>query len=112
MARPRIRRAMLAPLASMLAGVFLIAALIEGPTLYGMVTAGSKLSPQLANVSGPTGIEVNLSFPAQTFHVRQLSEYGVFGGTPSDDKVILVNVSPANVRALSYVYWISSIEPM
>jgi taurine transport system permease protein len=66
----------------------------------------------LAGATAPQDVVVTLSFRPEVFHVRELSRYGVFGGTPEGDrKVTLLQVPPPNLRALSQLYWIRSIDP-
>jgi hypothetical protein len=108
----RLRREMRGPLLSILAGCLIVAALIWGPSAYGVLTAGDRLPPRLAGATTPQDVVVTLSFRPEVFHVRELSRYGVFGGTPEGDrKVTLLQVPPPNLLALGQLYWIHSIEP-
>jgi len=100
-----------APLLKLLAGVVVITALVTGPSLYGAATAGGKLPARLAGASGPSDVVVTLTVKAEVFHISVLSGYGVFGGTQTDRQVVLLQVFPDGLRALSRIYWVRSIAP-
>jgi hypothetical protein len=104
------RRELRGPLLSIVAGFLIVAALIWGPSAYGVLTSGRRLPAGTAASTEPRDVVVRLSFRPQVFHVRELSRYGVFGGTAEDGSVTLLQVPPANLRALGQVYWIRSIE--
>jgi hypothetical protein len=106
-----VRRETRGPLLSILAGCLIVAALIWGPSAYGVVTSGDRLSGELSGAGEPRDVVVSLSFRPQVFHVRELSRYGVFGGTSQDGSMTLLQVPPANLRALGQIYWIRSIDP-
>jgi len=104
-----------APLLKLLAGVVVVAALVTGPSLYGAGTAGGKLPAALASARGPSDVVVTLTVKAEVFHIGVLSAHGVFGGTPSgsgsDRQEDHLPVFPADLRALSRIYWVRSIAP-
>ncbi|MQA95272.1 MAG: hypothetical protein GEV11_11735 [Streptosporangiales bacterium] len=99
------------PLLSLAAGALIVAALIWGPSAYGVVTAGGRIDPELRAATGPRDVTVRLTFRAEVFHVRELSRYGIFAGSPSDGVVHLARVPPPNLTALAQVYWVDAIEP-
>lgn len=93
------------------AGVAIIAAMVWGPGLYGIVTAGDRLAPELQAAEGPVNVRVSLSFRPGTFQRQELSDYGVFGGIRGNS-VVLFNVSPAGLHRLDDLYWVDGIEPL
>lgn len=99
------------PLASLGAGVLIVTALIWGPSAYGVLTASSRLDQGLRGATGPSDVTVRLSFSAEVFHVRELSRYGIFAGSPREGVVRLARVPPENLPALAQVYWVDTIEP-
>ena len=92
------------------AGVAIIAAMVWGPGLYGMVTASGRLSPELKGADGPSNVRVTLSFRPGTFQRQALSDYGIFGGIRGNS-MVLFNVSPAGLHRLDDLYWVDGIEP-
>jgi len=104
-------RASRRPLLQMMSGVLLLLAIAWGPGLYGRLTAGERLDPNLAHTAGPVNVEVTMGFTPQGFHLQALQQQGVFAGRIGEHTVRLFNVSPASLRTLSGMYWISSIRP-
>jgi hypothetical protein len=98
-------------LLQLLVGVLLIAGMIIGPTVFGMVTESTRLDPSLAGVSRPANVAVTMDFEPQGFHMRTLQRYGVFGGKSSDRRVRLFQVPPDDLESLSHIYWVTSIKP-
>lgn len=99
------------PLISLAAGVLIVIALIWGPSAYGVATASGRLAPELREATGPRDVTVRLTFKAEVFHVRELSRYGIFAGSPSEGVIQLARVPPQNLPALAQVYWVHTIEP-
>ena len=104
-------RAARRPLIQLVSGVLLLLLIAEGPGLYGRLTAGERLDPSLAHTAGPVNVEVAMGFTPQGFHLQALQQQGVFAGRIGEHTVRLFNVSPASLRTLSGMYWISSIRP-
>lgn len=98
-------------LVSLAAGVLIVTALIWGPSAYGVLTASSRLAPELSEATGPRDVTVRLTFNAEVFHVRELSRYGIFAGSPREGVINLARVPPENLPALAQVYWVHTIEP-
>jgi hypothetical protein len=95
------------------AGIVLIAAVVWGQQLYGMVTAASRLDPALRNPVGPSNVIVVLDFMPDRFHSERIREYGAFAGRDGTlNRIRLRNVSPENLRRLANVPWVARIEPM
>jgi hypothetical protein len=92
------------------AGVAIIAAMVWGPGLYGMLTAGGRIAPELKSADGPVNVRVGLSFRPGTFQRQALSKYGIFGGIRGNS-VVLFNVSPAGLHRLDDLYWVDGIVP-
>ena len=90
-------------------GVLLIAVMIWGPSVYGMLTTSGRLDESLSGIQRPVDVRVDLDFKPQAFHTRTLQQHGVFGGKPSDKSVRLFQVTPDSLTALSRLYWIVSI---
>jgi hypothetical protein len=90
-------------------GVVLIAVMIWGPGVFGMLSTSGRLDESLAGVERPVDVRVDLDFKPQAFHTNTLQQHGVFGGKPSDKSVRLFQVTPDSLTALSRLYWIVSI---
>jgi hypothetical protein len=96
----------------LLAGVVLIALILFGQTLVGMVTANGRLDPALRDASGPVNVVVVMDFTPERFHTERLSTYGVFAGRDKAvNRVRLRMVSPENLRRLADLVWVARIEP-
>ena len=95
-----------------ISGLLLIAVILFGQQVYGMVTASGRLDPSLQGVTGPSHVIVVLDFMPERFHNERVAEYGTFAGRDGAlNRLRLRFVSPDNLRALSKVAWISRIEP-
>jgi hypothetical protein len=96
-----------------IAGVLLIAVIMYGQQVYGMMTASQRLDPSLRGATGPSNIVVVLDFMPERFHNERVSDYGVFAGRDGAlNRIRLRMVSPNDLRALSEVVWIARIEPL
>ena len=105
-------RAARRPLIQIASGVLLLTVIAWGPGLYGRFTAGERLDPSLSHAAGPVNVEVTMGFAPQGFHLQTLQQEGVFAGQVGAHSVRLFNVRPASLRALSRMYWITSIRPI
>ena len=95
------------------AGLLLLAVILFGQQVYGMATANQRLDPSLRGATGPSNVVVVLDFMPERFHNERVSEYGVFAGRDGAlNRIRLRMVSPADLRALSYVAWVAHIEPL
>ncbi len=96
----------------LLAGVALIAAILFGQSLIGMATASGRLDSALRDTTAPVNVVVVMDFIPERFHTERLSAYGVFAGRDKTvNRVRLRMVSPENLRRLSRLVWVSTIEP-
>ena len=96
----------------LLAGVVLIGLILFGQTLIGAATASWRLDPALGDPTGPVNVIVVMDFTPERFHTERLSTYGVFAGRDKAvNRVRLRMVSPENLRRLSGLLWVFSIEP-
>jgi hypothetical protein len=96
----------------LLAGLALIGLILFGQTLLGAATASWRLDPALRDPTGPVNVVVVMDFTPERFHTERLSAYGVFAGRDKAvNRVRLRMVSPENLRRLSGLIWVSSIEP-
>lgn len=96
-----------------IAGVLLIAVIMYGQKVYGMMTASQRLDPSLRGATEPSNVVVVLDFMPERFHNERVSDYGVFAGRDGAlNRIRLRMVSPDDLRALSEVVWIARIEPL
>lgn len=96
-----------------IAGVLLIAVIMYGQQVYGMMTASQRLDPLLRGVTGPSNVVVVLDFMPERFHNERVSDYGVFSGRDGAlNRIRLRMVTATDLRALSEVVWIARIEPL
>jgi hypothetical protein len=110
MAIPSRLRSLPPGLGRFAAGVAIIAAMVWGPGLYGMLTAGGRIAPELKSADGPVNVRVTLSFRPGTFQRQELSKHGIFGGIRGNG-VVLFNVTPAGLHRLDDLYWVDGIAP-
>ncbi len=96
-----------------IAGFALIAVILFGQRVYGMVTAYHRLAPSLRGATGLSNIVVVLDFMPERFHNERISEYGVFAGRDGAlNRIRLRMVNPQQLHALADIAWIARIEPM
>jgi hypothetical protein len=99
------------PLARLVVGVVLIAAIVGGDDLYGLVTGPSKISGELSGADR-VNVVVHLPFEPERYHIEVLSEHGSFAGRGGADRQVrLIRVTPGDLTAISRLPWVSSIEP-
>jgi hypothetical protein len=92
-------------------GVALLAAILEGQQLYGMITSGGRLDPALRDAAAPVDVVVVLPFQPERFHSERLAQYGVFGGRDrAVNRIRLQRVSPENLQRLASLAWVERIE--
>lgn len=93
--------------------LLLIAVALGGFRLYTTVTAEGRLSPALKQAMAHTTsfprILVRVDFQPEDFHIKYLQKYGMIGGV-QQNSIILLNVTTENIRELSKIYWIQSID--
>lgn len=93
----------------------LVVAALEASTVYGMVSAGSKISPELQRQLGDGSyvysVKVDLDFPPEYYHLRKLQSVGTVAGV-SGDSVRVLELTPDQVRALSQLYWVKRLQPL
>ncbi len=91
---------------------FVLAALIFGADVYGSLTSGGRMTPEvkaaLAN-RGYIGVAVVLSFPPEGFHMKYFQNVGTMGGVVGTT-VMMRRISADQVWALAGDYWIQRIE--
>lgn len=97
-------------------GIFLLAVILFGAPVYGRLTSGGKISPEISRDAAVVSVIVDLSVDITTFHREELSELGVFSGRDRDNlddrsRVRLQNVTQGDLVKLSRLYWVTSIEP-
>ena len=92
-------------------GIVLLAAILEGQQLYGVVTARARLDPALRNAVTPVDVVVVLPFQPERFHSERLAQFGVFGGRDrAVNRIRLQHVSPENLHRLASLAWVERIE--
>jgi hypothetical protein len=101
-----------APLARLVAGVLLIAAIVGGDDLYGLVTGPSKISSELSGTQERVNVVVHLPFEPERYHLEELQQLGSFAGRGDGERQVrLIRVTPGGLTAISRLPWVSSIEP-
>lgn len=97
-------------------GVILLAVILLSAPIFGRITAGGKVSPEISRTDPVVSVIVDLTTEAGTFHREVLSDLGVFGGrdrnNPGDrTRVRLQNVSQEDIDTLTRLYWVEGIDP-
>ena len=96
-----------------ISGIVVIALVLWGQQLYGMMTASSRLDPSLRNTTGASNVIVVLDFMPDRFHSERIREYGAFAGRDGTlNRMRLRNVSADNLRRLANIPWVARIKPM
>lgn len=92
-------------------GLLIVLAFAHGGSVYGFVTASSRLNSQVSRTAPVVDIAVTLGIDPEPFHRRTIQQYGIFGGITDEGKLILYRVTQDEVSDLSRIYWIKEIEP-
>lgn len=99
-----------------LVGVLILIGLLVAAPLYGRLTSGGKISPEISRDAVVVEVIVDLPVDLLTFHREELSELGVFSGRDKNNisdrsRVRLQNVSQEGLEKMANLYWVESIEP-
>jgi hypothetical protein len=99
---------------NLLIGVIIMCAILFGDGLFGRLTSGDRVAPEVYDTTAPYySVVVILPFEPERFHIERLSAKGVFGGRDGEPKRIrLLRVTDEQLRGLSYLPWVDRIEPM
>lgn len=97
----------------MLAGALLIALIVWGQDLAGLLTSPGRLDPALVGSDQPANVIVVLDFTPENFHNERLRRLGVFAGRDKTvNRIRLRAVTPDNLQRLSHLAWVARIEKM
>ncbi len=96
-------------------GVLIIAFVILAGPIYGRLTAGGKIGPDVDRDAEMVNVIVDLDVDVTTFHREELSSLGVYAGidrnNPGDrSRVRLQRVEQGDLTKLSRLYWVDHIE--
>ncbi len=89
-----------------------LAVLIFGAGVYGDLTAGSRMAPEVEaalNTQRYLGIAVVLDFPPEDFHMKYFQALGTMGGVQGTT-VLMRRIMADQVRELAGHYWVRRIE--
>jgi hypothetical protein len=82
-------------------------------SLYGALTAQSRLSPALQRElrDGLPAYSVVVTFPfrPEFFHITKLQEIGTVAGV-QDDSIRVLQLTAAQVREIAGFYWVKKVE--
>jgi hypothetical protein len=94
-------------------GIVIVAVILLAAPVYGRLTAGGKISPDIDRSASQVDITVDLPFPPENYHRETLSELGVFSGRDADDetKLRLRAVAQDDLGRIANFYWVEGIEP-
>ena len=97
-------------------GVTVLALILLAAPVFGRVTSGGKICPDVSRSAPAVSVIVDLTTEVGTFHREVLSDLGVFSGrdrnnTSDRTRVRLQNVSQENLDALTRLYWVEGIDP-
>ena len=97
----------------MLAGALLIALVLCGQDLAGLLTSPGRLDPLLVGSDQSANVIVVLDFTPENFHNERLRRLGVFAGRDKTvNRIRLRAVTPGNLQRLSHLAWVARIEKM
>ena len=96
-----------------LVGIILLAVLLFAAPIYGRLTSGGKISPDIDREAETVDVFVDLPFEPETFHRETLSDLGVFSGRDRSDatRVRLRAVSQDDLEAIANLFWVEEIVP-
>lgn len=107
------RRRTKRPLRTLLIGVALLAVLLVGDDVYGVISSSGKAPPALDDAAGPVHIVVELPFEPERYHLERLSSLGSYAGRDGEqNRVRLLRVSQDHLTAIARLPWVRTIEPV
>lgn len=91
----------------------LIAAVLAAPSLYGRLTASTRITPALSkrlNEAGNLdGVWVRFAFVPEHFHIRKLQDMGVVAGVEGTS-IRVLNVSKSRVGDIAGFTWVKEVD--
>jgi hypothetical protein len=98
-----------------LIGVLIIAFVLLAGPVYGRITAGGKISPDIDRDAELVNVIVDLTVDVTTFHREELSSLGIYAGIDRDNpgdrsRVRMQRVTQDDLTELSRLYWVDQIE--
>lgn len=86
---------------------------LQAGSLYGALTADSRLSPDLRRElrEGRPVYSVVVTFPfrPEFFHITKLQQIGTVAGV-QDDSIRVLQLTAARVREIAGFYWVKRVE--
>ncbi|MFT7475600.1 MAG: hypothetical protein ACI81L_002539 [Verrucomicrobiales bacterium] len=94
-------------------GIIILSAVLLIAPVYGRLTAGGKISPDISRTAEQVNITVDLPFEPENYHRDTLSDLGVFAGRSREDatKLRLRAVTQDNLDAIANFFWVEGIAP-
>ena len=94
-------------------GLVLLAVILLTAPIYGRLTSGGKISPEVDRNATTVEVTVDLPFEPENYHRETLSELGVFGGRDREDLTLvrLRSVSQSDLEKIANLFWVDEIYP-
>ncbi|MGI9605697.1 MAG: hypothetical protein ACR2P0_06115 [Acidimicrobiales bacterium] len=96
-----------------LIGIIVLTAVLLAAPVYGRLTSGGKISPDIDRTAEVVDISVDLPFEPESYHRETLSDLGVFAGRDRTDptKLRLRAVTQGNLNKIANFFWVEEIVP-
>jgi hypothetical protein len=94
-------------------GLVLLAIILLTAPIYGRLTSGGKISPEVDRSAAKVNVTVDLPFEPEAYHRETLSDLGVFGGRDREDLTLvrLRAVSQSDLEKIANIFWVDEIFP-
>ncbi len=94
-------------------GLVLLAIMLLTAPIYGRLTSGGKISPEIDRNAAQLEITVDLPFEPENYHRETLSDLGVFGGRDREDLTLvrLRGVTQDDLEKIAQLFWVDEIFP-
>jgi hypothetical protein len=94
-------------------GLVLLAIILLSAPIYGRLTSGGKINPEIDRNATRVDVTVDLPFEPESYHRDALSELGVFAGRDREDLTLvrLRAVSQSDLDKIANLFWVEEIIP-
>ena len=94
-------------------GLVLLAIMLLTAPIYGRLTSGGKISPEIDRTASQLEVTVDLPFEPENYHRETLSDLGVFGGRDREDLTLvrLRGVTQGDLEKIANLFWVDEIFP-
>ena len=92
-------------------GLVLLAIILLTAPIYGRLTSGGKINPDIDRSAPRVDVTVDLPFVPETYHKETLGDLGVFAGGDTEDRTLirLRAVTQSDLDKIADLFWVEEI---